>query len=96
MEYLGHDFVSGNDESGTLVGIEVFTKEHDIEIWPEKFSIKISSGYSYQCIKGYDAPLVNPLVSQLPSVWREDSRVDIPAGGRVKILLLLNYLIQFK
>lgn len=90
MEYLGHDFVSGNDDSGTLVGIEVFAKEHDIEIWPEKVSIQIASGYSYQCIKGYDAPLVNPLVSQLSSVWRGDSRVDIPAGGRVKMLLFFN------
>lgn len=91
MEHLGHDFVSGDDMAGTLVAIEVFAKEYDITIDPRNFTIQLMSGYSYQGSDGRDIDLLHSIVGQLSSTWKgSNKRSEVPAGGRIKLLLFFD------
>lgn len=91
MEYLGHDFVTGDEESGTLVAIEAFAKDYDITIRSENFTIQTESDYSYQGSDGRDIDLLGSIVGQLSSLWKGSGmESEIPTGGRVKILLFFD------
>jgi hypothetical protein len=86
--YLGYEFVSTQEEIGLLCAFEVFSKNYDIDIRPEKFKLFNQDGYSFDGQSSYDSKIVDSLSTELDEPWNFDGRSGkIPAGGKIKKLI---------
>jgi hypothetical protein len=89
MELLGWQFVNARNETGLVTAIRIGSKDFDIVVQPECFTLHDQSGFTYQSArKKYDSPIGKEIASRLSSPWKMFES-EVSAGG------LINYVLYF-